>query len=250
MHCYGITDVGKIRSINEDNFAIKTISDDIVVAVVADGMGGHNAGEVASSFATEEIIRLIEEAHKYFSGYTDKQIGNFLKNAVNKISKAVYNLSLESKDRTGMGTTMVVCIVYNQKCYIANVGDSRFYKYNGELLQITKDHSYVSELVEMGAITAEEAKTHPNRNVITKAVGTEPSVIPDIFIEKINSQDIFLMCSDGLSGMVSDSDISAVISENINSDCIHNKLVELANKNGGKDNITVVLLDSKNGGDM
>ena len=250
MHCYGITDIGKIRSINEDSYAFKTISDDIVAAVVADGMGGHNAGEVASSFATQEIIRLIEGAHKYFSGYTDKQIGNFLKNAVNKISKAVYNMSLESKDKSGMGTTMVVCIAYNQKCYIANVGDSRFYKYNGELLQITKDHSYVSELVEMGAITAEEAKNHPNRNVITKAVGTEPSVIPDIFIEKINSDDMFILCSDGLSGLVCDKDILNVISSDISPDAIPQKLAELANQNGGKDNITVVLLDGKNGGGM
>jgi len=250
MHCYGLTDVGKTREINEDSFAVKTISENIVAAVVADGMGGHNAGEVASSFAAEEIIKLIEEAHKYFPKYTERQLGNFLKNAVNKISKSVYNMSLESKSTSGMGTTMVVCIAYNHKCYIANVGDSRLYKYNGKLKQITKDHSYVTELIEMGAITPEQAKIHPNRNVITRAVGTEPGVIPDIFVERINPGDIFLLCSDGLTNMVSEDNVSKVLSKSCDIEKKVSELVELAVENGGKDNITLVMLESDNGGEQ
>ncbi|MBR3934641.1 MAG: Stp1/IreP family PP2C-type Ser/Thr phosphatase [Clostridia bacterium] len=246
MRCCGITDIGKVRELNEDSFAIKTIQEyNIVVAVVADGMGGHNAGEVASVCATDTMIALVEDAAKYFKNYSDKQICDFLKNAVNKINKIIYNKASESQNMSGMGTTVVCCIVYNNKCYIANVGDSRLYKFNKQLTQITKDHSYVWELVQMGVITNEQAKDHPNKNVITKAVGTEKTVIPDTFIEKIKSGDYFLLCSDGLVNMVSDDDITKVM---LNDSDIKDKvttLVELAKENGGKDNITLVMLKSE-----
>lgn len=249
MRCYGLTDVGKVREINEDSFAVKIISDEIVVAVVADGMGGHKAGEEASSYAANEMVNLVTEASKFFCGYTDEQIAGVLKNAINKINKKIYTMSSEIKKMSGMGTTIVVCVVYNNRCYVANVGDSRLYKYSGELEQVTKDHSYVSELVRMGVITREQARNHPNKNVITKAVGTEKNVVPDIFNKKIDSGDIILLCSDGLTNMVTDDVISKIIcdKEDIEASCA--KLVEIAKDNGGTDNITVVLLEVEREGD-
>ena len=249
MLCCGKTDIGNYRELNEDSFAIKIISEyNIVVAVVADGMGGHNAGEVASVCATDTMITLVENATKYFKNYSDKQICDFLKNAVNKINNIIFIKSSESKNMSGMGTTIVCCIIYNNKCYIANVGDSRLYKFDDKLNQITQDHSYVSELVQMGVITQEQAKTHPNKNVITKAVGTEQIVTPDTFIQKINPKDVFLLCSDGLTNMVSEEDISQIILSDQNLESKVSTFIELAKKNGGRDNITVVMIEISDGG--
>ena len=249
MRCYGLTDVGNVRDINEDSFVIKTVAGGIVVAVVADGMGGHQAGEEASRYAADEMVNLVIEASKFFDKYSDEQINGFLKNAVNKINKKIYGLSSEIDKMSGMGTTIVACIIYKDRCYVANVGDSRLYKYSGSIEQVTNDHSYVSELVRMGVITSEQARNHPNKNVITKAVGTEKNVTPDIFNKKIAPGDILLLCSDGLTNMVTDDVISEIISSNDNIETSAIKLVEIAKKNGGTDNITVVLLEVDNGGD-
>ena len=195
-----------------------------------------------------EIVPTVENAAKYFKNYSDKQICDFLKNAVNKINKIIFNKASESKNMSGMGTTIVCCIIYNNKCYIANVGDSRLYKFDDKLNQITQDHSYVSELVQMGVITQEQAKTHPNKNVITKAVGTEQIVTPDTFIQKINPKDVLLLCSDGLTNMVSEEDISQIILSDQNLESKVSTFIELAKENGGRDNITVVMIEISDGG--
>ena len=249
MQYYGLTNVGKVRLINEDSFAVKMTADGVFAAIVADGMGGHQAGEEASNCAVTMFINLIEEASKYFYKYSDSQIAGFLKNAVNKINKKIYALSCEVKQLSGMGTTIVCCIIYRGKYYVANVGDSRLYRYSDIFEQVTIDHSYVAELVNMGVITKEEAKNHPNKNVITRAVGTEKTVVPDIFINKINPGDKLLLCSDGLTNMVSDESLSDAITLNNDIEKITTNLVELANMQGGTDNITVVLLKAESEGD-
>lgn len=249
MSYYGFSDTGNIRENNEDSFFVKDISNGILASVVADGMGGHLGGKEASSYATGEFLKAIEKASSFFSSYSDKQIENFIKNTVIKINKAIYTQSKETASLSGMGTTLVVCIIFNNKYYIANVGDSRLYIKSNELKQITKDHSYVSELLEMGAITENEAKNHPNKNVITRAVGTEMSVQPDIYIGKLNDDDTIILCTDGLTNMVSDDIISDVITNEKEANAITNKLIQLAKENGGTDNITVVTIKPYDGGE-
>lgn len=230
MSYYGFTDTGNVRENNEDSFEIKIISSDILAAVVADGMGGHSGGKEASSFAVKSLINSIEDASKFFESYTDKQIENFLKNSVIKINKNLYTISKEDPNLSGMGTTLVACIIYSGKYYIANVGDSRLYIYSDNLKQITKDHSYVTELLEMGVITEQEALKHPNKNLITRAVGTEKSVMPDIYKGKIKDEDVLIICTDGLTNMVLDETISDVIKNKKDPTSITNELVSLAKK--------------------
>ena len=249
MSYYGFSDTGNVRVNNEDSFFVKDISDSILASVVADGMGGHLGGKEASSYATGEFLKAIEKASSFFSSYSDKQIENFIKNTVIKINKAIYTKSKETSSLSGMGTTLVACIIYNDKYYIANVGDSRLYIKSNELSQITKDHSYVSELLEMGAITENEAKNHPNKNVITRAVGAEMNVQPDIYIGKLNDDDTIIICTDGLTNMVSDEMISNVIADEKEVTSITNKLIHLAKENGGTDNITVVAIKPYDGGE-
>ncbi len=248
MQYFGLTDIGNIRQNNEDSFGIQQISDQVWAFVVADGMGGHQAGEEASSFAANTVLKAIDDASKYFENYTDKQIENFLKNTVIKVNKTLFEKSVADKALSGMGTTLVVCIVCHGKYYVANVGDSRLYVYSSSLTQITKDHSYVSELVDMGVITREQALSHPNKNVITRAIGTEPGVVPDIFKGKLKKGDIILICTDGLTGMVSDETIAHVFSKDDLPENMTNTLVNLAKENGGTDNITVIIIKSENGG--
>ncbi len=248
MQYFGQSDKGNVRSVNEDSFEIITPAPDFFAAVLADGMGGHIGGREASSYAVSSAVKSINEASKYFDKYTDRQIENFLKNTVIKINKNLFKKASESKDLLGMGTTLVICIIYKGKYYVSNVGDSRLYILSDELKQITKDHSYVSELLDMGMITKEEALTHPNKNVITRAVGTEDTIAADIFKGKIKNNEIILICSDGLSNMVSDDIIAQTLNEYESTKDITKSLVSLANENGGRDNITVITIKNDNGG--
>ena len=249
MQYFGLTDVGSVRENNEDCFGIRQISDHAVAFVVADGMGGHLGGEEASSFAVDFVLKAIDEASSKLNKYSDKQIENLLKNTVIKVNKALFEKANDNTDLAGMGTTLVVCIVIKGKYYVSNVGDSRLYIHSSSLTQITKDHSYVSELVDMGAITKEQALTHPGKNVITRAVGTEEDVLPDIFKGKLKHEDVILICTDGLTNMVSDSDIADIVSKGAEPQNMTDNLVRLAKQNGGKDNVTVVTVKSENGGD-
>jgi len=242
MNCYGLTDTGVVRKNNEDSFLIKSFGDNIIASVVADGMGGHVGGKTASTIASDTVMELIEDASEKLPTYTDKQYESLLKTIVTKVNKKVYTKSREEAELDGMGTTLVICIVNGCKYHVANVGDSRLYLHSGKLKQITKDHSYVAELVEMGVITEKQAATHPNKNVITRAIGTEKSVIPDTYTGVLKDDDVILTCSDGLSNMVSNEDISSVIQTSKGAQEIASSLVELANKNGGMDNVTAVVL--------
>ncbi len=251
MSYYGLSDIGNIRKNNEDSFHVWEPSDELTAAVVADGMGGHTGGKEASSFAVDFVTKSINDAAKYFEKYTVRQIEGFLKNTVIKLNKEVYAKAAEAAELFGMGTTLVICIVCRGKFYAANVGDSRLYLYSSEgLNQITRDHSYVSELLDMGVITKEQALTHPNKNIITRAIGTELNVQPDIYKGRLNDDDVILICSDGLSNMVSDEVISDTIKNKNDAVEITDELVALAKENGGKDNITLVCIKSDKRGEL
>ena len=249
MNYYGHTDIGNIRANNEDSFAIKILDENYIVSVVADGMCGHKGGKEASSFAASEFVRIFEENASAFINYSEKQKHNFLKNAVIKINKQLYKMSQKDEALSGMGTTLVACVIHNSAYYIANVGDSRLYTVSTKINQITKDHSFVSELVDMGVITKEQAKNHPNKNVITRALGTEASVEPDIYTGFLTKDDTVLICTDGLTNMVSDETILGIIKDSDDASFISQKLVSLAKDNGGTDNITAVIIKNFAGGE-
>lgn len=249
MNYYGSTDIGNIRANNEDSFALKELGKNYIVSVVADGMGGHKGGKEASSIASGEFVRIFEENAPEFINYSPKQKQNFLKNTAIKINKQLYKMSQKDEALSGMGTTLVACVIHNSAYYVANVGDSRLYTVSDEIKQITKDHSFVSELVDMGVITKEQAKNHPNKNVITRALGTEANVEPDIYTGTLNQDDTVLICTDGLTNMVSDETILDIIKNSDDASIISEKLVSLAKENGGTDNITAVIISNFAGGE-
>ncbi len=204
--------------------------------VVADGIGGHSAGDYASSCTVRTIeneVMLNDETEPI----------KIMKQAVEAANAEVYRKAQTDPAYNGMGTTVVMGTVINDVLYVANVGDSRLYLIDEEITQITKDHSYVEEMVKSGEITAEEARIHPDRNIITRAVGVMESVVPDFFEVDVREEDRLLLCSDGLSGMVTDEEIFKIVREEGELDVCADKLIKLANHKGGKDNITVILVD-------
>ena len=230
------TDVGRIRKENQDSVYAKQIDDNAALLIVADGMGGHKGGRTASRSAIEQIV--IKILGGYRENLTDEEICDLLRIAVFEANGNIYSASLKDFELVGMGTTVVVAIITGGTLYTANVGDSRLYHFSkGELKQITTDHSYVESLVSKGIISKDEARNHPKKNVITRAVGSESMVDIDIFRTDVSKGDKILLCSDGLYGFVSDEQISALLTKELDG-AVH-ALVALANENGGRDNITV-----------
>lgn len=226
MKMYGATDIGLVRETNQDNFYIDTEGK---WAVVADGMGGHNGGETASAMAVEEIKKSMAQ-------------GVGLKESIANANAVVYKKSVDSPELMGMGTTVVLCEVLGGRVNIAHVGDSRAYLYKDhKLKQITCDHSIVQQLIDSGTITSEQARFHPQRNLITRAVGTEKNILVDYNTLDFGENDCILICSDGLSSYVDEKDILDIL-ENTKSREAVDKLIDAANESGGKDNITVVLI--------
>ncbi len=231
---HGLSDVGKKRSLNEDSFYFETGKKGFLM-IVSDGMGGHNAGEVASAMAIEAIL----EFAKKQDIFSDPEVT--LRQAVSYANGKIFAAACEKATLHGMGATLVVAAGNAKKVCVANVGDSRAYLIGKEkITQITKDHSYVYELQKSGVITPEEAKIHPRRNEILKALGIAPEVYPDIFLIDTEKTDKLLLCTDGLTGHVSDEEIFAVVNRYNRKVAVEN-LVKLANEYGGSDNITVVL---------
>lgn len=233
----GTSDIGLVRKNNEDAFFIDTnrVGKLSNLLIVADGMGGHNCGEVASSKAIDSFVDNIRKS-------SETDILDTLTSSTLVANNSVYNLSLEDNKYTGMGTTFTVCSVLDGKGYVSHVGDSRLYIINKDgIKQITTDHTYVNEMLKAGEITKEEARIHPRRNVLTKALGVTDYLEIDGFIFEIDEDDIILMCSDGLNNMVRDEEIYDIV--NSSSDLLENveKLISTANDNGGVDNITVIL---------
>ena len=237
MKSYSVTDVGQKRQVNQDYVyaSEEPVGNLPNLFVVADGMGGHNAGDFASSFAVQTLVHTIQEDENQ----------NPIKIIRNAVEEANWKVLEESKlhvEMSGMGTTMVLVTIIDDYAYVANVGDSRLYLIEDQILQITKDHSLVQEMVRRGLITKEEAREHPDKNIITRVLGIGPEVEVDLFDIHLKDNSTLLLCSDGLSNMVSDEDIWRIINTSRELKEAGMRLVSLANENGGKDNIAVVLV--------
>ncbi len=234
------SDIGKARDINQDYYYIPSSDDDLKLFILADGMGGYNGGEVASKLATESVKNYIENNFNQIE-HTRDEILKLIKNATEYANMVVFEKSKMQEELQGMGTTLDICFIYNNKIYIGHVGDSRVYRIRGEIIRkLTKDHSYVQQLVEDGKITREEANNHPKKNMLTKALGCTAYVEPDIRARNWEKGDILVMCSDGLTNMVEEKEIYLVVKQN--PETAPNKLIELANEAGGYDNITVITI--------
>ena len=244
MKSYGATDIGKKRRVNQDYFYC---SDEPVgcfpnLYIVADGMGGHKAGDKASSLAVNRFVELARETGKAFPFEAMKRI-------ILQVNKEVYQLSLEQPAYEGMGTTFVMVTVLEGKAYIMNIGDSRCYFYDGSLRQITLDHSLVEEMVRAGELRPEESRNHPQKNIITRAVGVADDVEPDFFLADCPEGSRILLCSEGLSNMVDDEDLSAFLAMDLTEEELVRKCIDEALFFGGLDNITVVAARREDGRD-
>ena len=228
-----VSDKGKTRKDNEDSYYAHGN-----LFMVADGMGGHNAGDVASKLAVKTIGDLSKQAVQ--TANEEKLIEEFFKEA----NRAVLKRSGKIASEQGMGTTLTLLLIKDEKAYLGHIGDSRAYILrDGKLLQVTDDHSLVANMVDEGKITEEEARIHPYRNVITKALGSEEKIEPDVFSVDIKKGDRILMCSDGLTSMVDDDRILDVLKKSETLRGAATALVKIANENGGSDNITALVID-------
>ena len=242
MKYYAMSDVGEIRKKNEDSFYVKAYGDRHMLAIVADGMGGYKGGKQASSIATKIISENIESLLPDLLNYTERRLKQTIIKAIKSANEAILHSAGVSDELKSMGTTAVVCFVSGNKIFAFNIGDSRLYIVNKTITQITKDHSLVVELLEHGVISEKEAENHPQKNVITKALGTEKNIEPDIYTEKISANDTILLCTDGLTNMLSDSDIIDCINCGTDLEGITKRLISDAKESGGSDNITVVTI--------
>ncbi|MFC4404626.1 Stp1/IreP family PP2C-type Ser/Thr phosphatase [Gracilibacillus xinjiangensis] len=239
---YYRSDKGKVREINEDAVAVyEQSAEGFVLAVVADGMGGHQAGDVASKMAIEELNKAWQNDHQDIN--TKKSAEKWLENAVLQANNRVYEYALSNSSLTGMGTTIVASVCSNDFLVIAHIGDSRAYLiYQDQWKQITKDHSLVGELVRTGQLSEEDALVHPRKNVILKALGTEKNVTPDIYSAVWEESSILLLCTDGLTNKISDKEIHQLLWQDCSQQTV-DQLIKLANDRGGEDNITVAVIN-------
>ena len=239
MRIYSATDIGQKRKMNQDYvFASRTPVGNLPnLFAVADGMGGHNAGDFASSHAVQILVDEIR-------GDADYNPVKVIRHAIETANTEIVDQAQKDEKLRGMGTTMVVATVVGHYAYVANVGDSRLYVIQKQIQQVTKDHSLVQEMVRMGELSAEEARNHPDKNIITRALGAEETVDIDFFDMKLEPGSTILMCSDGLSNMVEDKKMEEIIL-NPDEDIVWKgkTLVQEANQNGGKDNIAIILIE-------
>lgn len=252
MNVYGLTDRGLIREVNEDCIGITSLSNGITICVVCDGMGGAAGGKVASAIGEEVFINTMashgEELEK--SNFDGKKIKFAIKDSIEKANLAILARAKEDLSLFGMGCTLnaLVFVDGKSKVYYANVGDSRLYMIKKkEIKQLTKDHSYVQMLVDNKDITKEEAENHPQKNLITKALGVKEEIEPDIFDKRIypKAETYFLLCSDGLHGLVSKDTLKDVALSNVSIEEKVFSYIKLANEAGGHDNISAILLCTK-----
>ncbi len=242
MNVYSKTDIGLMRSSNQDYCKTGELSDGSVWAVVCDGMGGANGGSTASRIAAETIAEQLKELYN-IEKYRD-DMEKLIKTAIAIANQRVYDMSLKVYSLSGMGTTVVAAVVKEEVVHIVHAGDSRAYIYeNGSLTQITKDHSMVQELVDIGQITPEEARNHPNKNIITRALGTRENLKTDYNGVKFDKDSVLLICTDGLSNYLTDEDIAEFINKSRGDELV-SRLVEQAKIMGGSDNITVAVIES------
>ena len=235
------TDIGRVREINEDAFSVRRIDHDSYCMIIADGMGGHKAGETASrracSIIGDRICASLADCE-----WNSDSVFEVMQESISAANKTLYSAQLTDSELAGMGTTVVAVVVKGNRAFVCNVGDSRLYYISDDIVQITKDHSYVQDLLDKGLISETEAADHPNKNIITRAVGTDIDVSADVFELECASDSKIVMCTDGLSNFVTDKDILAIVTSNTPQ--VANKLlIEAANNNGGRDNITVINID-------
>jgi protein phosphatase len=241
------TDPGMVRSHNEDSVASDSVNG---VVVLADGMGGYNAGEVASGMATTVITTELQQLFAKVRPYDIDPESNktfaarLVREQVLKANTSIYQAAQSQPQYSGMGTTLVVCLFYDNKVLVAHLGDSRLYLMrDGKFRQVTRDHSLLQEQIDSGLITAEQAKNAQHKNLVTKALGIDPSVEPEVNEYDARPGDIYLLCSDGLCDMVSDEDISMTLQAlGGNLKLAAEQLVQMANDNGGRDNVSVILV--------
>ncbi len=248
LRCVGLTDIGRVRDHNEDTIAYDA---EIGLMVLADGMGGYNAGEVASGIAVKTIVGLVREAveredwrvHDTNAGLTRASI--ILRDAIVRANKIIFQTARTQPQCEGMGTTVVGALFFDNRISIAHVGDSRLYRLRSDgLEQLTMDHSLLQELVDRGFYSAEEAQRAANKNYVTRALGVEPNVDVEVQEHPVHKGDLYLICSDGLSDMVEDDDIHLTISTfGANLENATSQLIQLGNDNGGKDNISVLVAE-------
>ena len=240
MRAYYISDTGKVRTHNEDSVMIvKNLSGEYLL-VVADGMGGHKAGDKASSYAVNRFVELAKKEKKELPFLVMERL-------LNEVNEAVYELSCKEEQYAGMGTTFVAATVVDKTAYIMNVGDSRLYYFDGKIRQVTMDHSLVEELVRAGEIDRSESRNHPQKNIITKAVGVAEDIQPDFFIVDMEEGSSLLLCSDGLTNMVDDEKLEEILSEDCTEEEYAGKCIEEALFYGGLDNIAVVIARNRSG---
>lgn len=240
MKIFAKSDIGRARELNEDFYYISKDDDEIKLFILADGMGGYNGGEVASRLAVETTKKYILDRFDKVKSDRD-QILILVKEAVIHANTIVYEKAKHTQGLEAMGTTIDVALIYNNKIFISHVGDSRIYRIRKAFIRkLTKDHNYPQQLIEEGKITKEEAISHPKKNMLTKAVGCTKEIQPDAMIKGFIKDDILIMCSDGLTNMLTEQQLYNITKEN--PEDATNMLVEEANKLGGYDNITVIII--------
>lgn len=239
MKIHSRIDIGRVRNMNQDAYFAGEIGNGNVFSVVCDGMGGANAGNIASETAVKVISEYVIKA--YNRNMDREDIAKLLKNAITSANAEIYDMALKNSALSGMGTTAVAVFVVDGTAIIAHVGDSRAYLVNDSLTQITRDHSVVQTLIEDGKLTPVEARFHPRKNVITRAVGAEEQIIADFNEVTLKDGDSILLCTDGLTNYTDGQDILDIFKSNDIAD-VADLLVDKANENGGGDNITVVTI--------
>lgn len=237
MRVYGVTDVGRNRNTNQDYifYSEQPVGIFPNLYIVADGMGGHKAGDYASSYCVKRFVELASEIK-------EPHIVLLMGKIIEQVNEEIYEIAKKDENFAGMGTTIVAAVIEENTMYVMNIGDSRLYVIGEEIVQITMDHSYVEELIRNG-LDKELVKNHPEKHKITRAVGAEKKVKPDFFEVSLSENDKILLCSDGLTNMVDDDEIMEIVQEEKTTENIVNRLVTRANFYGGRDNISAIIME-------
>ena len=241
MQCWGLTDTGCVRKQNQDAYRIEHLDRNTLLCVVCDGMGGAKSGNIASTLAVEVFV---EEVRRSWTKNMDQEkTDQILRSAVKLANFTVYDQAVQFEEFKGMGTTLVAALIQGKKATIINVGDSRAYGITTDgIQQITKDHSLVQMMVDRGELTPEVAKNYPGKNFITRAIGTEPILICDIYHRNVSRGDFLLLCSDGLSNVMDDQEILFEVVHGVNKQHCCKRLLKIAKNRGAPDNVTSILV--------
>ena len=241
MQSWGLTDTGCVRKQNQDAYQIEQLDRDTLLCVVCDGMGGAKSGNVASTLAAEVFVEEIRRS--WVPGMTSDRVDMMLKNAVKLANFTVFDQAAQIEEFSGMGTTLTAALVRGNQATLVNVGDSRVYGINRDGIRLlTRDHSLVQLMVDRGDLTPEAAKSYPGKNLITRAVGTEPMVLCDIYHQEVSRGDYLLLCSDGLSNVMDDQEILFEVVHGVNKQHCCQRLLSIAKNRGAPDNVTSVLV--------